>query len=107
MTAERVNFLFYSRAKLSLVSDTVPRRREHVAYIRIGTAVIIVITPGDTHPRRHIFNSLTARNVNEFSITIKVEVIAPEIVSHIKVGVPIQIKVCPRTSIAVSGIINI
>src|ERR1019366_8485125 len=86
--------------------DALARRRPHVRHVKVFRAVIIVINPADAHPRADIFNSRLRSNVSKSSIAIvTVEILAPEIIHHVKIRPAIAVEVVPPTTKAVARVV--
>ena len=87
--------------------DSKARRRPHVPDAKILGPVIVVIKPAHTHPCADIIHFRLSRDVGERPIAIvAVEVLAAEIIYHIKVGPTVLVVIAPSTAKTVSCVVS-
>src|SRR5712671_3321819 len=78
----------------------------HVSNVKILKAVIVVIEPGNAHPRANVLNSCPRSNIGEGAIAVvAVEIFATEIVHHVQVGPTVAVVVAPPAAETVAGIV--
>src|SRR5271154_3057724 len=95
------------------LEDWLPRnafacRRPHVNYIEIFRAIVVIIEPTDAHARADVLDTSLGSNVGKRSVAIvAIEVLAPEIIDHIKIGPSIAIEVAPSATETLAGVVLI
>src|SRR5690348_3086162 len=102
------NFLRRVLLKGWLRRNSIPGGRPHVRHVEVLSPVVVVIKPANTHPRADIVHARLSRNVGEGSIAIvAIEILAAEIIYHIKIGPAVLVEIAPSTAKAVSCIVSI
>src|SRR6202008_578977 len=80
----------------------------HIGDVQIVRAVVVVVEPADAHASSNILDSRRGGNIGEsFVAPVPVEILATEIVNHIKIGPAITVAVPPSTTKAVTRIVLI
>ena len=86
--------------------DAFAGRGPHIADVEILRAVVVVVEPGNAHPRADVFDRRLRSNVREGSVAIvAVEILSAKIIDHVEIGPAVAIVVAPSAAEAVARVV--